>query len=83
MGTRKEAGRGQDGEGGHEGNARKLGNRVKWVKDLRMALEAFGWQRLNNALSGLSMNEVKHILKCMAWRTARRGGGKKLKWCSK
>ena len=25
------------------------------------------------ALSGLSMNEVKHILKCMAWRRAREG----------
>ena len=25
------------------------------------------------ALNGLSMNEVKHILKCMAWRRAREG----------
>ena len=25
------------------------------------------------ALSGLSLSEVKHILKCMAWRRAREG----------
>ena len=54
--------------------AMKLGSRVKWVKDLRMGLDAFGWQGLDmQALSGLSMNEVKHILKCMAWRRARGG----------
>ena len=54
--------------------AMKLGSRVKWVKDLWMALEAFGWQGLDiQALSGISMNEVKHILKCMAWRRAREG----------
>ncbi len=54
--------------------AMKLGSRVKWVRDLRMGLDAFGWQGLDmQALSGLSMNEVKHILKCMAWRRARQG----------
>ena len=54
--------------------AMKLGSRVKWVRDLRMGLDAFGWQGLDmQALSGLSMNEVKHILKCMAWRRAREG----------
>ena len=52
----------------------KLGNSVKWLRDLRMCLDAFGWQGLDmHALSGLSMNEVKHILKCMAWRRARQG----------
>ncbi len=25
------------------------------------------------ALSGLSLSEVKHIMKCMAWRRAREG----------
>ena len=54
--------------------AMKLGSRVKWVRDLRMDLDAFGWQGVDmQALSGLSMNEVKHILKCMAWRRAREG----------
>ena len=34
----------------------------------------FGWQALDiQALSGLSLSEVKHILKCMAWRKARKG----------
>ena len=51
--------------------AMKLGSRVKWVKDLRMGLDTFGWQGLDmQALSGLLMNEVKHILKSMAWRRA-------------
>ena len=54
--------------------AMKFGGRVQWMKDLRMGLEAFGWQRLNmQALSGLSLSEVKHILKYMAWRRAREG----------
>ena len=39
-----------------------------------MGLDAFGWQGLDmQALSGLSMNEVKHILKCMVWSRAREG----------
>ena len=54
--------------------AMKFGGRVQWVKDLRMGLEAFGWQRLDmQALSGLPLSEVKHILKCMAKRRAREG----------
>ena len=33
--------------------AMKLGDKVQWVKDLRMGLEAFGWQGLDmQALSG-------------------------------
>ena len=58
--------------------AMKFGGKVQWVKDLRMGLEAFRWQGLDMlALSGLSLSEVKHILKCTTWRRARRGGGKK------
>ena len=52
--------------------AMKFGGRVQWMKDLRIGLEAFGWQGLDmQALSGLSLSEVKHILKCTAWRRAR------------
>ena len=52
----------------------KLGGRVQWVKDLRMGLEVFEWQGLDmQALSELSLSEVKHILKHMAWRRAREG----------
>ena len=51
---------------------RKLGSRVQWVIDLRMGLDAFGWRGLDmQALSGLLLNEVKPIVKCMAWRRAR------------
>ena len=54
--------------------AMKFGGRVQWVKDRRMGLEAFGWQGLDmQTLSRLSLSEVKHILKYMAWRRAREG----------
>ena len=37
-------------------------------------MEALGWQGLDmQALGGLSLSEVKHILKCMEWRRAREG----------
>ena len=60
--------------------AMEMGSRVKWMKDLRMGLDAFGWQGLDmQALSGLAMTEVKHILKCMAYEGELvKGGGKKL-----
>ena len=41
------------------------------MKDLRMELVAFGWHGLEmQALNGLSLSEVKHILKCAKeeWR---------------
>ncbi len=39
-----------------------------------MGLEAFGWQGLDmQALSGLSLSDVKHMLKYMTWRRAREG----------
>ena len=47
---------------------------MQWVKDLRIGLEALGWQGLDiQALSGLSLSELKHVLKCTAWRRAREG----------
>ena len=37
---------------------------VQWVKDLRIGLEDFGWQGLDmQALNGLSLSEVKRIMK--------------------
>ena len=52
----------------------EFGGRVRWVKDLRIGLKAFGWQGLDmQAFSGLSLSVVKHILKCTAWRRARQG----------
>ena len=52
----------------------RFGGRVQWVKDLRLGLEAFGLQGLDmQALSVLSLSEVKYILQYMAWRRAREG----------
>ena len=52
--------------------AMTFAGRVQWVKDLRIGLDDFGWQGLDmQALSRLSLSEVKHILK--AWRRAREG----------
>ena len=49
------------------------------MKYLRIELEAFWWQGLDiQALNGLSLSEMKHILKCTAWRRVGRNGGKKL-----
>ena len=42
------------------------------MKDLQLSLEMFGWRGLNvEALSGLLMKEVKHLLKVIAWRKVR------------
>ena len=52
--------------------ALELGSKVKWVKDLWQSLEVFGWKELNvEALSGLTMREVKLALKAIAWRKVR------------
>ena len=52
--------------------ALELGSKVKWVKDLRQSLEVFGWKELDvEALSGLTVREVKHILKDIACRKVR------------
>ena len=45
---------------------------MKWVKDLRQRLEVFGWKEVDvEALSGLTVREVKQILKDIAWRKLR------------
>ena len=51
--------------------AMKVESKVKWMRDLIIGLKKFGWRGLDTeALSGLSMNEVK-ALKDTAWRRAR------------
>ena len=46
--------------------ALELGKGVKWVKDLQSSLEMFGWSGLKvETLNGLSMKEVKHLVKDM------------------
>ena len=45
---------------------------MKWVKDLWQSLEVFGWKELDvEALSGLTMRELKLALKALAWRKVR------------
>ena len=52
--------------------ALELGSKVKWVTDLWQSLEVFGWKELDvEALSGLTMREVKLALKAIAWRKVR------------
>ena len=47
--------------------ALELGKGVRWVKDLQSSLEMFGWSALMvEALSGLSMRVVKHLVKDIA-----------------
>ena len=50
----------------------ELGSKAEWVKDLQQGLEVFGWKELNvEDLSGLTVREVKHTLKDIAWRKVR------------
>ena len=49
--------------------ALEQGCKVWWVKELQQSLVKFGWKGLNaKAVSGLTMNEVKQVLKDIAWR---------------
>ena len=52
--------------------ALERGSKVKWVKDLWQSLEMFGWKEVDvEALNGLTMREVKQMLKDVAWRKVR------------
>ena len=49
--------------------ALEVGSKVKWVKDLQQSLKKLGWRGLNVvALDGLTIKEVKQLLKHTAWR---------------
>ena len=46
--------------------ALEVGCRVRWVKELQQGLVRFGWKGLDaEAVSGLTMKEVKQVLKDM------------------
>ena len=50
----------------------EVGCKVRWVKELQQSLVRFRWKRLDaKAMSGLTMKEVKQILKDIAWREVR------------
>ena len=48
--------------------------KVRWVKELQQSLVRFRWKGLDaEAVSGLTMKEVKQVLKDIAWREVREG----------
>ena len=48
--------------------ALEIGSKVRWVKDLQQSLEKLGWRGLNVVtLDGLTIKEVKQLLKDTAW----------------
>ena len=64
--------------------ALEVGSKVKWVKDLQQSLEKLGWRGLNMvALDGLTIKEVKQLLKDTAWRRVKAAWWEKAKGSSK
>ena len=64
--------------------ALRSGSKVRRVKDLQQGLEKFGWSGMKvGALDGLSIKEVKQLLKDIAWRRVRAEWREKAKGQSK
>ena len=64
--------------------ALEVGSKVKWVKDLQQSLEKLGWRGLNvGALDGLTIKEVKQLLKDTAWRRVKAAWREKAEGSSK
>ena len=64
--------------------ALEIGSKVRWVRDLQQSLEKLGWRRLNVvALDGLTIMEVKQLLKDTTWRRVRAVWREKAKGSSK
>ena len=50
----------------------EIGSKVRWVRDLQQSLEKLGWRGLNVVvLDGLTIKEVKQLVKDTAWRRVR------------
>ena len=48
-------------------------SKVKWVEDLKDSLEKFGWSSgVVEKLEGVSLGEVRHMLKDCAWREVKK-----------
>ena len=59
-------------------------SKVRWVKDLCQSVEVFGWKELDEeALSGLTVREVKLALKGIAWSKMREVWGEEARGRSK
>ena len=57
---------------------------MKWVKDLQQSLEKLGWRGLNVVtLDGLTIKEVKQLLKDTAWQRVKAVWREKAKGSSK
>ena len=64
--------------------ALEIGSKVKWVKDLQQSLENLGWRELNVVtLDGLTIKEVKQVLKDTVWRRVKAVWREKAKGSSK
>ena len=51
----------------------EVGCKVRWVKELQQSLVRFEWKGLDaKAVSGLTMNKVKQVLKDIVWREVRK-----------
>ena len=52
--------------------AMEVGCKVRWVKELQQSLVRFKWKGLDaEAMIGLTLKEVKQVLKDIAWREVR------------
>ena len=52
--------------------AMEVGCKVRWVKELQQSLVRFGQKGIDaEAMSGLTMKELKQVLKDKAWREMR------------
>ena len=64
--------------------ALEIGSKVQWVKDLQQSLEKLGWRGLNVVtLDGLTIKEVKQLLKDTAWQKVKTIWREKAKGSSK
>ena len=63
--------------------ALEIGSKVKWIKDLQQSLEKLGWGGLNVVtLDGLTIKEVKQLLKDTVWRKVKAAWREKAKGSS-
>ena len=64
--------------------ALEVGCKVRWVKELQQSLVRLKWKGLDaEAMSGLTLKEVKQVLKDIAWREVRevwREAARERKW---
>ena len=50
----------------------EMAGKIGWLKDLEQGLEGFGWRDVGVGLGGLSMTEIEHMLRDIAWREVKK-----------